>query len=69
MGTRPFKIFISLLDSWEIGTPLTEILILDALSAPATSSDPVNLADSESEVSPAFLCVWGQFGPNRERLD
>lgn len=28
---RPFRIYISLLDKWEIGTPLTEVLIYDAL--------------------------------------
>ena len=31
--TRPFKIFVSLLDKWEIGSPLTEVLIYDALLA------------------------------------
>ncbi|KAI0756510.1 Dopey, N-terminal-domain-containing protein [Daedaleopsis nitida] len=31
--SRPFKIFISLLDKWEIGLPLTEILIYDAFKA------------------------------------
>jgi len=31
--SRPFKIFISLLDKWEIGAPLTEVLIYDALKA------------------------------------
>lgn len=31
--SRPFKIFISLLDKWEIGSPLTEALIYDALKA------------------------------------
>jgi hypothetical protein len=31
--SRPFKIFISLLDKWEIGAPLTEVLIYDALIA------------------------------------
>ncbi|TFY63318.1 hypothetical protein EVJ58_g3324 [Rhodofomes roseus] len=30
---RPFKIFISLLDKWEIGSPLTEVLIYDAFKA------------------------------------
>ncbi|KAK4051842.1 hypothetical protein OIV83_002547 [Microbotryomycetes sp. JL201] len=30
---RPFKIFISLLDKWEIGAALTEVLVLDAFSA------------------------------------
>ncbi|KAH7907786.1 Dopey, N-terminal-domain-containing protein, partial [Hygrophoropsis aurantiaca] len=31
--SRPFKIFISLLDKWEIGSCLTEVLILDAIRA------------------------------------
>ncbi|KAG6336234.1 hypothetical protein ID866_2853 [Astraeus odoratus] len=31
--SRPFKIFISLLDKWEIGSALTEVLIYDALKA------------------------------------
>ncbi|KAH7886231.1 Dopey, N-terminal-domain-containing protein [Phlebopus sp. FC_14] len=31
--SRPFKVFISLLDKWEIGSPLTEALIYDALKA------------------------------------
>ncbi|KAF8131645.1 Dopey, N-terminal-domain-containing protein [Boletus edulis] len=31
--SRPFKIFISLLDKWEIGSPLTESLIYDTLKA------------------------------------
>ena len=31
--SRPFKIFISLLDKWEIGEPLTEALVYDAFKA------------------------------------
>ncbi|CAE6451535.1 unnamed protein product [Rhizoctonia solani] len=31
--TRPFKIFVSLLDRWEIGGPLTESLVVDAFGA------------------------------------
>ncbi|KAI0081169.1 hypothetical protein K474DRAFT_1768894 [Panus rudis PR-1116 ss-1] len=31
--SRPFKIFISLLDKWEVGSPLTEVLVLDAFKA------------------------------------
>lgn len=31
--SRPFKIFISLLDKWEIGSLLTEVLVLDAFRA------------------------------------
>jgi hypothetical protein len=31
--SRPFKIFISLLDKWEIGGALTEAIVLDAFKA------------------------------------
>ncbi|EMD42316.1 hypothetical protein CERSUDRAFT_102665 [Gelatoporia subvermispora B] len=31
--SRPFKIFISLLDKWEIGSPLTEVLVMTAFKA------------------------------------
>ncbi|KAG1886069.1 Dopey, N-terminal-domain-containing protein [Suillus subluteus] len=31
--SQPFKIFISLLDKWEIGSALTDVLVLDALKA------------------------------------
>ena len=31
--SRPSKIFISLLDKWEIGGPLTEAIIMDAFKA------------------------------------
>jgi hypothetical protein len=31
--SRPFKIFVSLLDKWEVGGPLTEVLVYDALKA------------------------------------
>ncbi|KAI0031253.1 Dopey, N-terminal-domain-containing protein [Vararia minispora EC-137] len=31
--TRPYKIFISLLDKWEIGGPLTDTLVLDAFQS------------------------------------
>jgi hypothetical protein len=31
--SRPFKIFLSLLDKWEIGEPLTETLIYNAFKA------------------------------------
>lgn len=37
---RPFKIFISLLDKWEIGASLTEVLVLDAFAALQTSLRP-----------------------------
>ena len=31
--TRPFKIFVSLLDRWEVGASVTEELAIDALTA------------------------------------
>ena len=31
--SRPFKIFLSLLDKWEIGGPLTDALTFDAFKA------------------------------------
>lgn len=31
--SRPFKIFISLLDKWEIGSALTDALVYDAFKA------------------------------------
>ncbi|KAI0783393.1 Dopey, N-terminal-domain-containing protein [Abortiporus biennis] len=31
--SRPFKIFISLLDKWEVGSLLTEVLVLDAFKS------------------------------------
>jgi hypothetical protein len=31
--SRPFKIFVSLLDKWEIGGPLTEVLVYNAFRA------------------------------------
>lgn len=31
--SRPFKVFISLLDKWEIGGPLTDVLVYDSFKA------------------------------------
>ena len=31
--SRPFKIFVSLLDKWEVGGPLTEVLVYNSLKA------------------------------------
>ncbi|CAE6478176.1 unnamed protein product [Rhizoctonia solani] len=43
--TRPFKIFVSLLDRWEIGGPLTESIVVHAFGAlkNALESSPDNL--------------------------
>lgn len=65
--SRPFKIFISLLDKWEIGSPLTEVLVYDALKAihqhmeskSITSSDVAMTASTLLEaVEPSIL--WKQ---------
>ena len=31
--SKPFKVFISLLDKWEIGAPLTQVLVYDSFKA------------------------------------
>lgn len=61
---RPFKIFISLLDKWEIGGPLTEVLVLDAFAALQTSLRPNDdhdevCAPSVSLATPSDLIVIG----------
>ena len=45
--SRPFKIFISLLDKWEIGAALTEVLVYDAFKAlkQFVESNPDNSED------------------------
>lgn len=40
---RPYRIFISLLDKWEIGYSLTNALILDALKALKAASETSGL--------------------------
>ncbi|KAN0061878.1 hypothetical protein ACQY0O_005872 [Thecaphora frezii] len=63
---RPYKIFVSLLDKWEIGQPLTKVLVLDALRA--LSRQPVTLADDEIATTANVLfeavdpyLLYGQF--------
>ncbi|EJC98757.1 uncharacterized protein FOMMEDRAFT_170958 [Fomitiporia mediterranea MF3/22] len=46
--TRPFKIYISLLDKWEIGSPLTEVLIYDVLKS--IKSSVQNSTDGGEEI-------------------
>jgi hypothetical protein len=45
---RPFKIFVSLLDKWEIGYALTDYMILETLMA-LQSRDKGKLADEVSK--------------------
>lgn len=47
--SRPFKIFISLLDKWEIGQPLADEIILDALKSLRRCSSAVHMNDAENE--------------------
>ncbi|TFY67972.1 hypothetical protein EVG20_g3733 [Dentipellis fragilis] len=47
--SRPFKIFISLLDKWEVGGPLTEVLALDAFTTLKTSVE--ENAETSDEMS------------------
>lgn len=47
--SRPFKIFISLLDKWEIGGPLADILVYDAFKAIKTLM-AVHTQDSGEDV-------------------
>ena len=51
-STRPFKIYVSLLDKWEIGAPLTEALIYDALKSIKKYVD--ENSDGAEEVSQVF---------------
>ncbi|KAI0067974.1 hypothetical protein BV25DRAFT_1896308 [Artomyces pyxidatus] len=65
--SRPFKIFISLMDKWEVGGPLTDVLVLDTFralklsyeSVTEISEDVVMTASTLYEaVEPAI--VWKQ---------
>ena len=51
--SRPFKIFISLLDKWEIGAPLTETLVYDAFKAVMDLME--NPTEGGEDVSPRHL--------------
>ena len=56
---RPYKVFISLLDKWEIGYPLTDVLIEDALRALKSALDKGDEPDVSSPfVSPVSIFVW-----------
>lgn len=52
--SRPFKIFVSLLDKWEVGGPLTEVLIYNAFKAIKSyvESGSENTEDVSTEDSP-----------------
>jgi len=52
---RPFKIFISLLDKWEIGAVLTEVLVLDAFGSLQKNLRPED--DHDEVCSNCFLVI------------
>jgi hypothetical protein len=54
--SRPFKIFISLLDKWEIGSALTDVLVLDALKAIRFLMQR-NAEERNEDVRPIFWCL------------
>jgi hypothetical protein len=58
--SRPFKIFISLLDKWEIGAPLTDVLVYDAFKAIK------QFVDEQQETSEdVSTCICLFFSPAR----
>ncbi|PCH34091.1 hypothetical protein WOLCODRAFT_61246 [Wolfiporia cocos MD-104 SS10] len=65
--SRPFKIFISLLDKWEIGAPMTECLIFDAfkaikkaLKSGADNADDVAMTASTLYEAVEPMLLWKQ---------
>jgi hypothetical protein len=53
--SRPFKIFISLLDKWEIGAALTDVLVYDAFKA---IKQYVELnPDTSEDVRQFYFCI------------
>ncbi|EJD54553.1 hypothetical protein AURDEDRAFT_156337 [Auricularia subglabra TFB-10046 SS5] len=64
--SRPFKIFISLLDKWEIGQPLAETIVIDALRSLRRCATAVHnnedVAMTSSTVTEAVepLVMWKQ---------
>ncbi|PFH49049.1 hypothetical protein AMATHDRAFT_5245 [Amanita thiersii Skay4041] len=65
--TRPFKIFISLLDKWEIGAPLTQVLVYDAFKAikqfaeqPSETAEDMMITASTLYEAVEPLFIWRQ---------
>ncbi|KAJ3572176.1 hypothetical protein NP233_g3254 [Leucocoprinus birnbaumii] len=59
--SRPFKIYISLLDKWEIGAPLTEVLIYDALKSVKRLMD--HPTDSSEDISTTASTLYEAVEP------
>ncbi|KAJ7897279.1 Dopey, N-terminal-domain-containing protein [Mycena olivaceomarginata] len=56
--SRPFKVFISLLDKWEIGAPLTESLVFDAFKSIKRPQVTMTASTLYEAVEPSVL--WKQ---------
>ena len=52
---NPFKIFLSLLDKWEIGSPLSEVLAIPSLTAIKTLSVAASTVLAEEVSARAIL--------------
>ncbi|GAA5972409.1 hypothetical protein JCM8115_004327 [Rhodotorula mucilaginosa] len=52
---RAFKIFISLLDKWEIGAPLTEVAVMDAFAAVQAISEGPRPSSEETTLTAQLL--------------
>ncbi|KIL71408.1 hypothetical protein M378DRAFT_188883 [Amanita muscaria Koide BX008] len=52
---RPFKIFISLLDKWEIGASLTEVLVYDAFKAIKQHAEKSRDGSEDMMMTPSSL--------------
>lgn len=55
--SRPFKIFISLLDKWEIGSQLTEALVVDSFKALKSSIETGTDTGEEVSIFQLYLTV------------
>jgi hypothetical protein len=53
--SRPFKVFISLLDKWEIGGALTEAIILDVFKALKSLIESETVTGTAEDVSVLYL--------------
>ena len=55
--SRPFKIFISLLDKWEIGSLLTEVLVFDCFRALRDGIEGGGDPGNDVGNFPALVCL------------
>jgi len=59
--SRPFKIFISLLDKWEIGAPLTQVLVYDSFKAVKRLTE--NASESSEDVGMTASTLYEAIEP------